>query len=139
MYGDNSSSCFVSGSFPSCSKCIFISFAIPYFNSQIVDVVLKTENGNSSSPRIRFSILLLPALVSPENKLSTKVSINEWLVCETAVYATYFILKNSVLTIATFACFLLTASNWFKPLEKRSLMFIEKGNIIFVMPLVKYK
>ena len=52
-----------------------------------MDVVLKTANGNSSSPRIRFNILLLPALVSPENKLSTKVNINEWLVCETAVYS----------------------------------------------------
>ena len=31
----------------------------------MVDVVLKTEKGKSSSPRIRFNMLLLPALVSP--------------------------------------------------------------------------
>ena len=34
----------------------------------MVDVVLKAENGKSSSPRIRFNILLLPALVSPDMK-----------------------------------------------------------------------
>ena len=37
----------------------------PYRNSQIAEVVLSTEYGRSSSPRIRFIKLLFPEPVSP--------------------------------------------------------------------------
>ena len=80
-------------------KCTTIAGLSPYFSSHIVDVVTVVQHGRISSPRIRFTKLLLPEDVSPAKTPKRQVRPVRYPVNCMAFYAT----QNGTILLEAFA------------------------------------
>ena len=80
-------------------KCTTIARLSPYFSSHMVDVVTMVQHGRISSPRIRFTKLLLPEDVSPAKIPKRPVRPVRYQVNWMAFYAT----ENGTILLEAFA------------------------------------
>ena len=80
-------------------KCTTIAGLSPYFSSHMVDVVTVVQHGRISSPRIRFTKLLLPEDVSPAKTPKRQVRPVRYPVNWMAFYAT----QNGTILLEAFA------------------------------------
>ena len=80
-------------------KCTTIARLSPYFSSHMVDVVTVVQHGRISSPRIRFTKLLLPEDVSPAKTPKRQVRPVRYPVNWMAFYAT----QNGTILLEAFA------------------------------------
>ena len=80
-------------------KCTTIAGLSPYFSSHIVDVVTVVQHGRISSPRIRFTKLLLPEDVSPAKTPKRPVRPVRYPVNWMAFYAT----QNGTILLEAFS------------------------------------